>query len=300
MMDGTVDFSRIRTYPIRERRNKFRLADMLALDTPATWRGEGDLDGLAEGVLAAKAAGRPVIAMLGGAVIKEGCSDLLIDLLERGFIQHVAGNGAVSIHDFELALIGETSEDVPDGLRDGTFGMAEETGAMINAALRDGAEQGLGYGEAVGRMVEAENLPHRRHSLLCRAVSRGVPVTIHVAVGGDIIHQHPRCDGAALGATSFEDFRRLTATVTQLAGGVVLNIGSAVLMPEVFLKALTIARNLGHDVRDFTTANLDFLDQYRPRTRVVQWPSVLGCRGYDIRGRHAETLPALYRRLVDG
>jgi hypothetical protein len=292
-----IDFSRIRTYPLERRSNKFSLADMIGLDSGRDLD-DPAIDAVAEAIRAARRREAPVIAMMGGAVIKVGCSALVIDLMRRGMITHVAGNGAVSIHDFEVALIGATSEDVPRGLEDGTFGMAEETGRILNEAIREGAEHGEGYGEAVGRAIERQALPHRAYSILAEAYRLGRPATIHVAIGGDIIHQHPLCDGAALGATSYRDFHYLTETVASLRGGVLLNIGSAVLLPEVFLKALTVANNLGGRVREFTVANFDFLDMYRPRTRLLQWPRALGCATYDIRADHARTIPALHRRLM--
>jgi hypothetical protein len=296
-MSDPIDLSRIRTYPLGRRRNKFSLTDMIPLDSGRDLDSPA-LDAVAEAIRAARAVDAPVIAMLGGAVIKVGCSALLIDLVRRGAITHIAGNGAVSIHDFELALIGATSEDVPRGLEDGTFGMAEETGRMLNVAIRQGFAREEGYGRAVGRMIEERALPHREYSILYAAHSLERPATIHVAIGGDIIHQHPHCDGAALGATSYCDFRLFCDTVSRLTGGVLLNIGSAVLLPEVFLKALTIANNLGYAVRDFTVANFDFLDMYRPRTRLLEWPRALGCATHDIRANHNRTIPGLHRRLT--
>ncbi|NJB66801.1 deoxyhypusine synthase [Desulfobaculum xiamenense] len=293
-----VDFDKVRTYPIAERDNKFTLDMMI---DPARYLAAGieNMDALADAVVRAKRKGRRVVVMMGGAVIKEGCGALLIDLMEKGVIDHIAGNGAVSIHDFEIALIGQTSENVQNGLRDGSFGMAEETGAMMNLAIRDAAAKGEGYGHGIGRMIAERELPFRDSSVLYNAYRLGIPATIHVAVGGDIIHQHPLCDGAALGTASYTDFRIITDTVAAMAEGVLLNIGSAVLMPEVFLKALTVARNVGHDVARFTTANFDFLDMYRPRTRVLQWPEALGCTGIDIRGGHRDTVPALHRGIVN-
>lgn len=299
IMNCAFDFSKIKTYPIAERKNKFTLASMIPLNHSVE-APDSNIPGLAEKIIAAKQAGRKTLFMLGGAVIKEGCGRILIDLMRKGWIDHVAGNGAVSIHDFEIALIGETSEDVTNGLKDGTFGMVEETGAMMNAALKDGAKAGKGYGAAIGELIASRNLPHREESVLYQAVELGIPATIHIAVGGDIIHQHPSCDGAALGATSFQDFEILTKSVSELQEGAVLNIGSAVLMPEVFLKALTVARNLGHDVRNFATANFDFMDMYRPRTRILESPRALGAEGFDIRGNHCETIPALHRALMAG
>jgi hypothetical protein len=295
-----VDFTQIKTYPIRERRNKFELRDMIPLDH-AIFDPLSELEQVAEAILAAKRLGGKTILMMGGAVIKTGCSLLLIDLMERGLIDHLATNGAVPIHDFEVALIGATSEEVVNGLEDGWFGMVEETGRYLNEAIIEGFRSNDGYGASIGRMIDRLRPAYRAYSLVHTAYRLGIPVTVHVAIGGDIIHQHPTCDGAALGATSYHDFKRLTASVAQLTGGVLLNVGSAVNLPEVFLKALTIARNLRHDVRDFTVANFDFLDMYRPRTRLLEWPKRLGCRTFDIRLNHNRSLPTLHRRLtVDG
>ncbi len=294
--DGTVDFTRVRTYPIIQRANKFRLEMMIPVENETAYH-DPTIDSLAKRIVHTKQAGGKVVAMMGGAVIKEGCSLLLVDLMKNGWIDHVAGNGAVSIHDFEIALCGETSEDVCRGLEDGTFGMAEETGSMMNAALKAAAAEGLGYGAAIGTAIRDKALPHRDVSVLYQALKLALPATMHIAIGGDIIHQHPSCDGAVLGATSYRDFVTLAETVSQLRGGVLLNIGSAVLMPEVFLKALTVARNLGFDVRDFATANFDFMDMYRPRTRVIEWPRVVGAEGFDIRGEHRNTIPALHRAI---
>lgn len=292
-----LNFKDINTYPISERINKFTLDDMIPLQNSHRINGTL-LDQLAQQILERKKRGGKVMVMLGGAVIKTGCGRLLIDLVERGLIDHVAGNGAVSIHDFEIALIGETSEDVVNGLSDGTFGMVEETGAMMNEAINTGAAAGLGYGEAIARYIDTHALPYRHESLLYRAWKKGIPVTIHVAVGGDIIHQHPSADGAALGGTSFTDFKYMTETVSTLAGGALLNIGSAVNMPEAFLKSLTIARNLKQDVRDFAIANFDFMDMYRPRTRLLEWPQALDCPTYDVRAGHDVSIPTLHRFLT--
>ncbi|MBU2647646.1 hypothetical protein KKI24_23260 [bacterium] len=292
-----LDFSKIKTYPIWERQNKFRLEDMIGLDSQPRMEDE-NLRLLARAIVEAKKQGNMVIIMLGGAVVKVGCSLLLIDLMKKGFIDHIAVNGAVSIHDFEVALIGETSEDVERGLEDGVFGMVEETGRLLNEAIIDAHNRGAGYGEAVGRKIDALNLPHKTASIFFNAFKLKIPITVHIAIGGDIIHQHPICDGAAMGSTSYKDFKLLTESVAKLKAGVLLNIGSAVNLPEVFLKALTIARNLKSDVRDFTTANFDFFDMYRPRTRLLEWPKKLGCKAYDIRGNHSDTVPTLHYHIL--
>jgi len=314
-MKQAIDLSRVKTYPLAQRRNLVRLADLLTPDTPPPPDDIPELDEVVERIVAARRAGRPVIWMMGAHVIKSGLSLLLIDLLRRGIVTHIAGNGAVSIHDFELALIGETSESVANGLEDGTFGMAEETGALMHQAIQQGARDGLGYGTAVGRFIaeNAEQFPSREASVLYTAYSLGIPATIHVTIGADIIHQHPDADFGAIGAATGLDFRLFAASVSELEGGVFLNFGSAVTGPEVFLKALTIVRNLGHVATDITTANFDLLPlgdyhrpvgkddptyYYRPRKNIVNRPTLLGGRGYHITGDHRATIPNLHHMAV--
>lgn len=294
-----IDFNKIKTYPISERQNKFSLNEMIPLDQQVTSEEQEKIQKIADAVLKAKKQSANNIFMLGGAVVKVGCSAVLIDLMEKGFISHLAVNGAVSIHDFEVAFIGETSEDVERGLEDGVFGMVEETGRFMNEAINQGLEEGLGYGEAIGKKIEQMDLPYKENSILYQAYRMKIPVTVHIAIGGDIIHQHPLCNGAALGETSFIDFKILTQSVTRLSQGTLLNFGSAVNLPEAFLKALTIARNLKHDVRSFTAANFDFLNMYRPRTRLLEWPKSLGCETLDIRDNHNITLPLLRQFIVN-
>ena len=301
-----ADFSRLKTVPVAQRPNK---VDPSLLAHPpgrdqsfaAFWASLPDL--LAARDLRyvvqelARATGRrAVVAMLGGHVIKVGLGPLLRELMERGVITHLALNGSAAIHDFELAAYGGTSEDVAAGLADGSFGMAEETGREMNAAIGAGAQAGRGMGEAL-----ADYLRHREHlaapavSLLVAAAERGIPVTVHAAVGADIIHQHPSADGAALGATSHRDFRRLAGVLPALHdGGVVLNLGSAVVMPEVFLKALTVARNLnGGKPTAFTACDCDMQRHYRPRVNVVERPTLAGGRGIQLTGHHEILFPLL-------
>ena len=238
--------------------------------------------------------GRPVVLMVGGHVVKVGVSPCWIELLERGVVKHVAMNGAGAIHDVEIARLGRTSEDVEANLQSGAFGMVDETGSFMNEVARVAAGAGLGLGEAWGRSLEDEGSPHRDQSLLARAWRRGVPATVHVAIGTDTIHYDPRCDGAALGETTLRDFRILAATLAEARGAVVLNVGSAVLMPEVFLKALTVARNLGASLDGLTTVNFDQIQHYRPRVNVVERPTrAAGASGYSLTGHH-EILVPLY------
>ena len=245
---------------------------------------------------------RAVIAMLGGHVIKTGLAPLLIELMERRVITHLAMNGSAAIHDYEVARFGATSEDVAAGLRDGTFGMAEETGSEMNAAFVAGMETQTGMGEALGRALDGRSdLVDAERSLLLRAFQLGVQVTVHAALGAEIIHQHPAANGAAIGDTSHRDFRRLAAALADLDdGGVVLNLGSAVIMPEVFLKALTIARNLnGGRPRAFVTADFDMQRHYRTRMNVVQRPTLDSGKGYEITGHHEIMVPLLAWAVIE-
>jgi hypothetical protein len=254
---------------------------------------------VADAIAAAPRAGRAVVVMLGGHVVKTGLAPVLLDLARRGAVTHVAMNGSAAIHDFEIARFGATSEDVAVGLRDGTFGMVEETGREMNEAFVRGFADGLGMGEALASALEEADsrgaLSNPDLSVLLGAARLGVPVTVHAAIGAEIIHQHPAADGAAIGATSHRDFRRLAHGLAGLdAGGVVLNIGSAVIMPEVFLKALTIARNLnGGRPTGFVSCDFDMVRQYRPRMNVVQRPTLHGGEGYEITGHHEIMVPLL-------
>ncbi len=219
--------------------------------------------------------------------------------MERGIIHAVALNGAGVIHDFELAYMGETSEDVAASLKDGSFGMGEETGAFINQAISEGSIKGLGLGAAVGQAILKARLPHRKLSILETAARLGMPVTSHVAIGTDIIHMHPKTDGKALGDCSLRDFRTLTSVVSTLGGGVYLNFGSAVVLPEVFLKCVNLARNLGHPVRNLTTVNVDFIPHYRPLTNVVHRPTLESGRGYHLSGHLEIMVPLLFAAILE-
>jgi hypothetical protein len=253
-------------------------------------------------IVSATRASRGVVLMLGGHVVKTGLSPVIIELMRRQVVTHLAMNGSAAIHDYEVARFGATSEDVAAGLRDGTFGMAEETGRGLNEAFIAGQREQRGMGEAVGVALSREPaLAHPELSVLLQAHALGVPATVHAALGAEIIHQHPAADGAAIGDTSLRDFRRLAAALPSLQdGGVVLNVGSAVIMPEVFLKALTIARNL-NDGRPvgFTTCDLDMQRHYRPRVNVVQRPTQAGGEGYEITGHHEIMVPMLVWAVID-
>jgi hypothetical protein len=303
----------VRTVPIARRPNKVRAEEVAA--PPGADPSFGaflralpdvlvarDFRRVVAAIAAATRSRRAVVVMLGGHVVKTGLAPVLIDLARRGIITHIAMNGSGAIHDYELARFGGTSEDVAAGLRDGTFGMAEETGRAINEAISDGMSTGLGMGEAIGKALAAESaLVHPELSLLVEAPRHGAGVTVHAALGAEIIHQHPAASGAAIGDTSHRDFRRLAAALTDLHdGGVVLNIGSAVIMPEVFLKALTVARNLsGGRPTGFVSCDLDMQRHYRPRVNVVERPTAGSGAGYEITGHHEIMVPLLAWSVVE-
>jgi hypothetical protein len=304
---GEVNLADVRTIPVAIRPNKVRAEEFAA--PPGADRSFGaflralpdilvarDFLAVVEAIAAAARTHRGVVVMLGGHVVKTGLAPILVDLLRRGVITHVAMNGSGAIHDYEIARFGATSEDVAAGLKDGTFGMAEETGRGLNDAFVAGMSAGWGMGESVARALAArDDLANPELSVLLAAHRLGVPVTVHAAIGAEIIHQHPAANGAAIGDTSHRDFRRLAGSLSRLDdGGVVLNVGSAVIMPEVFLKALTIARNLDEGrPRNFVSCDLDMQRHYRPRVNVVQRPTLQGGKGYEITGHHELMVPLL-------
>jgi hypothetical protein len=307
-----IDLSRVTTYPISERSNKVSLKNDFAGDVTADMSvsdllqampnqlGGESLNAIINAAVKARQNGKPVVVAIGGHVIKCGLQPVLKKLIDADIITAVAMNGSATIHDYEISLIGETSEDVGAVLHCGTFGMAEETGRDINAALKAGVADGIGYGEALGRLIVENNNPHKEFSLLATCFEKGIPATVHVAVGTDIIHQHPDCDGAILGQATFTDFRLFTTVVSTLGhGGVFINIGSAVIMPEVFLKALSIAQNMGYHVDGFTTANFDMTQHYRPLQNVVKRPTAGDSRGLTITGHHEIMVPLLAAGILD-
>jgi hypothetical protein len=300
-----IDLSAIKTYQAAMRASKVTTAregrplkaglSMAAFleGLPAVLKAD-DLKAVAKAVVNARRLGKPIIVMLGGHVIKTGCAPVLAGLATDGFITHLASNGAAAIHDTELARLGHTSEDVARQLEDGSFGMAADTAGVVNRAAERAAGGGEGFGEAVGALLCEENAPHIDRALSARAYQLKIPYTLHVALGTDIVHQHPTASGAAIGEASLRDFRIFAASVAGLGnGGVVINLGSAVIMPEVFLKALAVARNLGNPVSDFTTANFDMIQHYRPGVNVVRRPVLAGGRGYAITGHHEIMIPLL-------
>lgn len=303
----------VRTYPLSSRRSKVALEDFAKPVTENSSLSDflsslpnilavQNLRDLAAAMRRARDLKKPIIWGIGGHVIKTGLAPVLIDLMDRGFLTAIAANGSVLVHDAEIAMCGSTSEDVDATLGEGNFGGADETGKLLNGAARDGAGDGLGLGEAMGRALTALNPLHKKYSLLCATYSAKVPFTAHVTIGGDIAHFHPNVDGAALGATSHTDFRLLAELVRRMnGGGVYLNVGSAVTLPEVFLKCVTLVRNLGHPLADITTANFDFIQSYRPLTNVVRRPTANGAgHGYSITGHHELNIPLLAAQLISG
>jgi hypothetical protein len=302
------DLSSIRTYPLKSRKSKARVEDF-AKPTPRGGTVAGFLDTLPNILAAAdfrtivRAIGEArrgeagIVWGLGAHVVKTGLSPVIIDLMEEGFVSAIATNGAAVIHDFEVALVGATSEDVDEAFGPGRFGMAEETGRLLNTAIADGVRDGLGIGQAVTRFLAAKSPQFARSSLLVAAARLGIPVTVHVAVGTDIIHMHPSASGAAIGEGSLRDFRYFVSNVARLERGVYLNCGSAVVLPEVFLKAVALARNRGIPLAGLTTVNLDFVRLYRPQTNVVTRPTAGTGRGYSIVGHHEIMIPLLAAAL---
>jgi hypothetical protein len=305
-----IDLSKVRTIPLASRRSKVDAAALgKVVNAGASVRewleslpdvlAARDLRFAADELARRRRAGGSVLLGMGAHPIKVGLSPWIVALLERGILGGVAMNGACIVHDFEMATVGHTSEEVVDQLADGSFGMAEETGRFLNEAARRGAADGIGLGEAVGRCLVEMDPPHLELSILAAAARLELPATVHVALGTDIVHMHPSADGAAIGETSMRDFRVLSAAVCELEGGAFVNLGSAVILPEVFLKALNVARNLGHPVHDLLTLDLDFQRHYRPLTNVVARPTALGGRGIHLTGHHEILFPLLCTALFE-
>lgn len=308
-----IDLSRIETYPLASRPSKVTVRDFAKpltddearsaaalLDSLPRILAADTLRSITAAIIEAKSKNRAIIWGVGGHVIKTGLAPILIDLMKRGFVSAIAMNGSGVIHDFEIAVAGWTSEDVDAALGSGAFGMAEETGRLINEAVGRGVAEDCGVGESVGRALVEMKPQYADYSILSAAYAAKIPVTVHVTIGTDIIHIHPHADGAAIGAATYRDFLLFTSLVRELdGGGVYLNIGSAVTLPEVFLKAVTVVRNLGHSLVDFTTANLDFIQHYRPMTNVVRRPVANGAgRGYSVTGHHELMIPLLAASIV--
>ncbi len=306
-----ISLNEVTSYPLENRGSKVGIEDFCrpwtAGQSMSQWFASlpgilagSDLMEIRDRIIRAVASKRPVILAMGAHAIKVGLNLVIIDLLERRIISSLAMNGACIIHDAELAMAGKTSEDVSAAIGDGSFGMAEETGRILNKAIIEGADKGLGLGESVGAMLVEEDFPYNRCSLLAKAYDLDIPVTVHVAIGTDIIHFHPTADGASIGKTSHLDFRIFARLISELEGGVFINLGSAVIMPEVFLKALTLVRNLGYAVKDVTTVNMDFIRHYRPMTNVVYRPTLEGGKGYSLVGHHEIMFPLLAAALIEG
>lgn len=311
------DRSRLHLLPLDQREHDVAVEDLYQLDDPVPPFESEELAAVAQRMVAARRRGAAVILMMGAHVVKAGLSRFVIDLLRRGIVSHVAGNGAVAIHDTELAMIGATSESVSRYIRAGQFGLWQESGVVNEFALQAAAED-IGLGEAAGRAIWERDFPHKEISILASAYQLGVPVTIHVGIGYDIVHAHPNCDGAALGASSYRDFLTLAHSVSQLEGGVLLNVGTSIMGPETYLKALSMARNVaqqeGHEIRHFTTAVFDIIplpDDYHhqppksdPFYYFRPWKTILvrtvadGGESFYINADHRVTLPHLHRMVT--
>ena len=306
-----ISLDKVKSYPLKERSSKVKIDD---LGKPWTSGGDmrlwieslprilagNDFRKVVDSIVHAAGSGNLIVLAMGAHSIKVGLNPVILDLLDRGIIGGLAMNGAGIIHDTELAMVGHTSEDVAAQIGDGKFGMAEETGRFLNEAIVEGAGQGFGLGRAVGAMLVEKKFPYNHYSLLARAFERDIPLTVHVAIGTDIIHFHPSVDGSSIGKTSHLDFRIFAGLVSKMEDGVFINLGSAVIMPEVFLKALSLVRNLGHDVKRFTTVNMDFIQHYRPMKNIVQRPTLEGGAGYSLVGHHEIMFPLLAAAVIEG
>ena len=306
-----IDLTKLKTYPISKRKSNVRYQDFAKEPSkgktfskfydslPSILTGNSFRE-IVDSICAAHKKKKPVILMMGSHVIKCGLNPVIIELIKKKVVTALALNGSGAIHDFEISLIGKTSEDVGQSLEDGSFGMAKETALYLNGAIRKAAKNDIGMGEAIGEVIKEEKLPFKNLSLLYNSVKEDITATIHVAIGTDIIHQHPSCNGADLGASSLKDFHNFIEIVSGLGdGGVVLNIGSSVILPEVFLKALNVARNLGHKIKDFTACNFDMINHYRPYQNVVKRPVSSGGKGYTIIGHHEIMIPLLAQSIIE-
>ena len=308
-----INFDAIKTYELASRPSKVTVKDFAApisredslagfLDKLPDILAVQSLREIARRIRRARDLRKPIVWGIGGHIVKTGLAPVLIDLMKRGYVSAIAANGAVLVHDMEIALVGFTSEDVDATLGKGDFGAARETGEILNQAAKNGASDGIGLGEAMGREVCALKPANAAVSLLCQTYRHKIPFTAHLAIGADIGHFHAACDGAALGAASHTDFKLFCSIVKELdGGGVYLNLGSAVILPEIFLKAVTVIRNLGFSLEDLTTANFDFIQSYRPQTNVVRRPTAAGAgRGFSITGHHELMIPLLAAQILCG
>lgn len=306
-----ISLNNIKTYSIRDRCSKVSIEkSAISHKKGAAFRdfvnslpdflGAKDIKAVVRAIVNAHKNNKPVILAMGAHPIKVGLSPLIIDLMQRGVITAIAANGACIIHDFEIAYIGQTSEDVVKELCAGTFGMAKETGQAINSAINNGVKNGHGIGRSIGEFIDSSPIvAFKSMSIFKEAYRLDIPATVHVAVGTDIIHMHPEADGRFIGEGSIKDFRLFSSVVADLEGGVYINLGSAVILPEVFLKALTIARNLGHKVEDFTAVNMDFIQHYRPGENVLRRPTMVKGRWFALTGHHEIMLPLLAGMIIE-
>lgn len=306
-----VDLEKIKSVPIKKRKNKVSIKDFASVGKGVSFASFWDslpdilaareIKNVVSAIRRAKERRKPIIWFMGAHVIKVGLSPMIVDLMKRGFVSAIGLNGAGAIHDVEIAMIGGTSEDAGANIRDGTFGMAKETSDFINTTVNAGVLEGLGFGEAVGRAIVAEKLPHRNVSLLAAAARLKIPATVHIAIGTDIVHVHPSFDGACAGEASHRDFRIMANVISNIGnGGVMLNVGSSVILPLIVEKSLSVARNLGRNVKGFTGVNLDFIQHYRANLNPVKRANELGGRGISITGHHELTVPLIYWALKTG
>jgi deoxyhypusine synthase len=306
-----ISLRKVRTYSLSNRRSKVRrgaLASLYRKGDPFKTFMEGlpdilaasDIKAVAEAILKAWRNKRPVVVGMGAHPIKVGLSPLIIDLIDKGIITAMAVNGSCMVHDFELAYAGKTSEDVAEALHSGRFGMAKETGTFINSAIKKGVKKGHGLGRSLGELIKGSDFRFKHLSIFGAAARKGIPVCVHVAMGTDITHMHPQADGASIGQGSMRDFRTMCSVAADLKGGVYINLGSAVILPEVFLKALTVAKNLGHKVDDITTVNMDFIQHYRARENVLKRPTMHKGASYALTGHHEIMLPLLAAAVIEG
>ncbi|MBN2654385.1 MAG: hypothetical protein JXR79_04650 [Nitrospirae bacterium] len=305
-----IDLKGLKTYSAKERQSKASIASAADpyskganfsdfIKSLPGFLAANDLRAVASAVVKARQKGRPVVLGMGAHPIKVGLSPILIDMINKDIITALACNGACIIHDFEMAFMGQTSEDVAAELGNGSFGMAKETGQGLNRAINDGVASGAGIGAAIGRFIDSSDFEYRQKSIFRTGFLKDIPMSVHVAVGSDIIHMHKEADGAAIGEGSLRDFRLFASVVADLHEGVYINLGSAVVMPEVFLKALSVARNLGNKVDDFTTVNMDFIQHYRPRENVLKRPTQGNGRSYAITGHHEIMFPLLCAMIIE-
>ena len=306
-----LDLSKIKTAPLHTRKSKVDVSHFASpVLSGSSFQGfiqsfprilaAGDFTEVVSRIVTAVKSDQMVLWGMGAHPIKVGLNPVIINLMERGVIKGLAMNGAGIVHDVEIAMAGKTSEEVEEGLGEGAFGVTKETAEFINGAIKAGLNEGLGFGEAVGKALNEEELPHKNMSICAAACRLDIPLTVHVAIGTDVIHIHPSTDGSIIGEMTYRDFRLFASLVSSLESGIYINVGSAVILPEVFLKALSAARNLGHRVKDFVTLNMDFIQHYRPTQNVVRRPTDKGGKGFALTGHHEIMVPLLAAAILEG